>query len=222
MVVTSQATMGETDRRTGLWIEELAAPWLAFRDAGARITLASPKGGAAPTDPTGDAVAPPPASVTRFRHDDAAMAALAGTRPLSAIDRAAFDAIFYVGGIGPMWDLAEDATSIALIEAAHIARQPLAFVCHAQAALVHARAKNGRPLVAGRAITAFSRAEDDAAGLVGITPFVLEDRLRALDADYRCGPPDLPFICRDGALLTGQNPASSQMLADALLAAIRP
>lgn len=220
IVVTSQASMGATARRTGLWIEELAAPWFVFRDAGVRVTLASPKGGPAPTDPTGDAVTPVPPSVARFRADADALAALAATHRLAAIDAAACDGIFYVGGLGPMWDLAEDAASIALVEAAMAARQPLALVCHAPAALVNARAADGRPLVAGRALTAFSRAEDEAGGLVDIAPFVLEDRLRALGADYRAGPPDLPFVVRDGALLTGQNPAAAHPLAEAMLALI--
>ena len=220
IVVTSQATMGATSRPTGLWIEELAAPWFAFRDAGAQMTLASPRGGPAPTDPTGDAISPVPLSVARFRADAAATVALAATRPLSSIDAAAFDGIFYVGGMGPMWDLAEDRASIALIEAAAAAGQPLALVCHGPAALVNARAADGRPLVAGRALTAFSRAEDEAAGLIPFAPFVLEDRLRALGADYRAGPPGAPFILRDGALLTGQNPAASQPLAEAMLALI--
>lgn len=221
MVVTSQARMGETARPTGLWIEELAAPWLTFRDAGARVTLASPAGGPAPTDPTGDAVTPVPPPVARFRADAEAVAALAATRRLSSIDRAAFDGIFYVGGMGPMWDLAGNATSIALIEAAFAASQPLALVCHGPAALVSACAADGRPLVAGRALTAFSRAEDEAAGLIPVAPFVLEDRLRALGADYRAGPPGQPFVVRDGALLTGQNPAASRPLAEAMLALIR-
>lgn len=220
MVVTSQATMGDTSRPTGLWIEELATPWFVFRDAGAQVTIASPKGGRAPTDPTGDAVQPLPATVARFRADPTAMAALAETRVLRDVDRADFDAIFYVGGAGPMWDLVDDADSIALIEAASAAAQPLAFVCHGQAALLNAHATDEQPLVAGRAVTAFSRAEDDMAKLIGIAPFVLEDRLRALGADYRCGAPDMPFVQRDGALLTGQNPASSQPLAEAVLALI--
>lgn len=221
IVVTSQATMGATPRPTGLWIEELAAPWFVFRDAGAQVTLASPAGGPAPTDPTGDAVSPVPPSVARFRTDPEALAALAATQPLSSVDRTAFDGIFYVGGMGPMWDLAEDAASIALVEAAFAAGQPLALVCHGPAALVNARATDGRPLVAGRALTAFSRVEDEAAGLIAVAPFVLEDRLRALGADYRAGPAGQPFIVRDGTLLTGQNPAASQPLAEAMLALIR-
>jgi len=221
MVVTSQATVGDSARRTGLWIEELAAPWFTFRDAGAQVTLASPKGGPAPTDPTGDAVLPVPAPVSRFHADRQAMSALAATHPLSAIDASSFDGLFFVGGIGPMWDLAHDAEAMALIQSAFASGKALAFICHGQAALVNARAPDGRPLVAGRTLTAFSRIEDEAAGLVGITPFVLEDRLRELGADYRCGPPDQPFVVRDGALLTGQNPASSEPLAQAMLALLR-
>lgn len=213
--------MGDSGRATGLWIEELAAPWFVFHDAGARVTLASPLGGAAPTDPTGDSISPPPASVVRFRSDAGAMAALARTTPLSRIERGDFDGIFYVGGMGPMWDLAHHAGSIALIEAANRARQPLAFVCHAPASLTGARAPDGSPLVAGRAVTGFSRSEDEAAGLLDVAPFVLEDRLRSLGADYRAGPPGKPFVIADGALLTGQNPASSQALAEALLALAR-
>lgn len=221
IVLTSQAVMGDTPRPTGLWIEEFTAPYFVFRDAGAQIILASPKGGAAPTDPTGDAWTPVPPSVARFRADPAARAALATTHRLADIDSAGFDAIFYPGGLGPMWDLVENIHSIALIEQAFSKNTPLAFICHGQAALAAARAPDGRPLVAGRTLTAFSRAEDEAAGLVALAPFVLEDRLRALGADYRCNPPHTPFVIRDDHLLTGQNPASSQMLGEALLGRLK-
>ncbi|AGH50779.1 ThiJ/PfpI domain-containing protein [Sphingomonas sp. MM-1] len=221
-VLTSQGRMGAGDRPTGLWIEEFTAPYFLFRDAGAAITLASPLGGPVPTDPTGNAVKPVPPSVARFRDDAAAQSALTATRPLAAIAPhgfpQGFDAIFYPGGLGPMWDLAADPHSRTLIETAFAAATPIAFVCHGQAALAACRAPDGRPLVAGRRLTAFSRAEDEAAGLVTLAPFVLEDRLRALGADFRHGPPDAPFIVRDGHLLTGQNPASSLPLAEALLA----
>ena len=221
IVLTSQAVMGDTTRPTGLWIEEFTAPYFVLRDAGADIILASPKGGPVPTDPTGDAWTPVPPSVARFRADPAAQSALANTQPLASVDSAGFDAIFYPGGLGPMWDLASNPHSIRLIEQAFAHTQPIAFICHGQAALAAAHASDGRPLVAGRTLTAFSRAEDDSAGLIPLAPFILEDRLRALDADYRCGPPHAPFVLRDGALLTGQNPASSQMLGEALLALLR-
>ncbi|ARS29565.1 ThiJ/PfpI domain-containing protein [Sphingomonas sp. KC8] len=221
IVLTSQAVMGETLRPTGLWIEEFAAPYFVLRDAGAEITLASPKGGAVPTDPTGDAWTPVPSSVARFRSDPAAQAALAETIPLARIDATGFDAIFYPGGLGPMWDLVENTRSIALIEQAFSRKIPIAFICHGQAALTAARMPDGRPLVAGRTLTAFSRVEDEAAGLATLAPFILEDRLRALGADYRCGPPHAPFVVRDGPLITGQNPASSQMLGEALLALLK-
>ncbi|WP_380874586.1 dimethylallyltransferase [Sphingomonas sp. DBB INV C78] len=217
IVLTSQARMGDTARRTGLWIEEFTAPYYAFREAGVELTLASPLGGPVPTDPTGDALTPAPPSVARFRHDPEAQAGLSATLPLAGIDPGDFDAIFYPGGLGPMWDLAADPHSTALVEHAVATAMPLAMVCHGQGALVNARGDNGAPLIAGRTLTAFSRAEDEAAGLVDLTPFVLEDRLRALGADYRAGSPDQPFIVEDANLLTGQNPASALPLALALL-----
>lgn len=214
IVLTSRGHTADPADRTGLWIEEFTAPWYAFRDAGLAITLASPAGGAVPTDPVGDAIAPAPASVARFRADPAARTALAATLPLDAVAGMAFDAIFYPGGLGPMFDLADDPRSIALLEQSLAAGTPTALVCHGQAALVGVRG------LAGRRLTAFTRAEDEAAGLIARAPFVLEDRLRALGADFVHGPPDAPFIARDGALLTGQNPASAAPLATALLDAL--
>ncbi|SNS46159.1 Putative intracellular protease/amidase [Sphingomonas laterariae] len=219
-LLTSQARMGESDRPTGLWIEEFTAPYYVFRGAGADLVLASPKGGPVPTDPTGDAVTPVPPSVARFRADPQARAALADTRSLAGLRAADFDAIFVPGGLGPMWDLANDPHAIGLAQSAVADAIPLALVCHAPAMLVAARKADGTALVAGRTLTGFSRAEDEAAGLVPLAPFVLEDCLRTLDADFRCGPPDAPFVVRDGNLFTGQNPASSQPLAETLLRAL--
>lgn len=210
-VLTSRGHTANPADPTGLWIEEFTAPYYAFRDAGAEILLASPKGGAVPTDPVGDAVTPVPPSVARFRADPAAQAALAATRPLEAVADVPFDALFYPGGLGPMFDLADDARSIALLDRALAAGTPAALVCHGQAALV------GLASLAGRRLTAFTRAEDEAAGLLARAPFVLENRLRARGVDFVHGPPDEPFIVRDGALLTGQNPASAEPLALALL-----
>uniref|UniRef100_UPI00403F7147 Ohr family peroxiredoxin n=1 Tax=Paludibacterium sp. THUN1379 TaxID=3112107 RepID=UPI00403F7147 len=217
MVLTSHDQLGNTGHKTGFWLEEFAAPYYTFRDAGARITLASPKGGQPPLDPKSDDPAFQTEETRRFRQDPAAQAALAATSPLAGLHAEDFDAVFYVGGHGPLWDLSEDAHSIALIEAFDRQRKPVAAVCHAPAVLRHARQADGRPLVAGKRVTGFSNSEEDAVQLSAVVPFLIEDEFKRLGADYRKGDDWLAHVEVDGLLITGQNPASSAPVAEALL-----
>jgi putative intracellular protease/amidase len=218
MVLTSHDQLGDTGEKTGFWLEEFAAPYYVFKDAGAAITLASPKGGQPPLDPKSDAPDAQTDATRRFQGDDAAQAALAATMPLGDVKAADYGAVFYPGGHGPMWDLAEDADSIALIEATLAADRPLALVCHAPAALKNVRAPDGSPLVKGRAVTGFTNGEEAAVGLTDVVPFLLEDMLAANGGDYSKGADFAPYVVEDGMLITGQNPASSEEAARNLLA----
>ena len=217
VILTSHDMLGDTGRKTGFWLEELAAPYYVFQDAGAEMVLASPKGGQPPLDPTSDAPDAQTDATRRFKADAAAMAALANTVRLDAVELAGFDAIFYPGGHGPLWDLAEDRTSVALIEAALAAGKPVAAVCHAPAVFRHAKAADGAPLVKGRAVTGFSNSEEAAAGLTTVVPFLVEDMLKAAGGDYSKTADWGVKVVTDGLLITGQNPASSGPAAQALL-----
>lgn len=217
IVLTSHDRLGDTGHKTGFWLEELAAPYYAFRDAGAQLVLASPLGGQPPLDPKSADPAFQTEATRRFEADPEAKAALATTLPLSQVKAADFDAVFYPGGHGPLWDLAEDPSSIALLEAAHAAEIPLGLVCHATGVLRHAKASDGLPLVAGRAITGFSNSEEAAVQLTTIVPFLVEDECVRLGARYAKGEDWHPFVQVDGRLVTGQNPASSAPVAQALL-----
>jgi len=217
MVLTSHDQLGDTGKPTGFWLEEFAAPYYVFKDAGAEVVLASPKGGQPPLDPKSDLPESQTETTHRFRADAAATAQLAHTRKLSEVSATAFDGVFYPGGHGPLWDLAQDPVSIALIEAFFQAGKPVGAVCHAPAALVHAHARDGAPLVQGRKVTGFSNTEEEAVGLSKVVPFLLEDRLRSLGAAYSKGPDWAPLAIIDGKLVTGQNPASSAITAGALL-----
>jgi putative intracellular protease/amidase len=217
VILTSHDMLGDTGRKTGFWLEELAAPYYVFQDAGAEMVLASPKGGQPPLDPTSDAPDAQTDATRRFKADAAAMAALANTVRLDAVELAGFDAIFYPGGHGPLWDLAEDRTSVALIEAAMAAGKPVAAVCHAPAVFRHAKAADGSPLVKGRAVTGFSNSEEAAAGLTAVVPFLVEDMLKAAGGDYSNTADWGVKVVTDGLLVTGQNPASSGPAAQALL-----
>lgn len=221
MVLTSHDKLGDTGRKTGFWLEEFAAPYYVFKDAGATLTLASPRGGQPPLDPSSDAPDAQTADTTRFKDDPAAQAALAGTVLLSTLKASDFDAVFYPGGHGPLWDLAEDRASIALIEALHAAGKPVAVVCHAPAVLRHAQSADGSPLVQGKTVTGFSNSEERAAGLTEVVPFLVQDMLVELGGRYSCGPDWQPHVLSDGLLITGQNPASSAPAARALLARFR-
>lgn len=221
LVLTSHDQLGSTGHKTGFWLEEFAAPYYVFKDAGAQITLASPAGGQPPLDPKSDEAGAQTAATGRFRQDAAAQRLLAATLPLSLVNAADFDAVFYPGGHGPLWDLANNTASIALIEAAARAGQPLGLVCHAPGALIKVRGADGLPLIAGRKVTGFSNSEEAAVGLTTVVPFLIEDEFQRLGAHYEKGPDWQPHIVTDGRLVTGQNPASSEGVAQALLALLR-
>ncbi len=218
MVLTSHDQLGSTGRKTGFWLEEFAAPYYAFKDAGADVTLASPAGGQPPLDPTSDAADAQTDSTRRFKSDAAAQSALARTLRLATVSGEDFDAVFYPGGHGPLWGLAEDADSIALIESMTAAGKPVAAVCHAPAVFRHAKSIDGQPLVSGRQVTGFANSEEDAAQLSRIVPFLVEDMLVANGGTYSKGPDWKPHVVIDGTLVTGQNPASSAAAAQAVLA----
>ena len=217
IVLTSHAKLGNTDRKTGFWLEELAAPYWILRDAGATLTLASPAGGRAPIDPASEAPEAQTDSTRRFKADTAAMTAVSNTLRLVDIKAAHFDAVFYAGGHGPLWDLVDNPASIRLIEQMAAADKPLALVCHAPAVLRFAKGPDGRPLVAGKNLTGFTNAEEAAAGLTAVVPFLLQDVLQEEGARFSKQPPFEPHVVTDGSLVTGQNPASSAGAARRLL-----
>lgn len=217
VVLTSHDRLGDTGRKTGFWLEELAAPYYAFKDAGADITLASPKGGQPPLDPKSAEPDSQTDDTRRFEADAEAKAALAATTRLEAVSHEGFDAVFYPGGHGPLWDLAEDRRSIALIEATIAADKPVALVCHAPGVLRHAQAADGRPLVEGRKVTGFANSEEEAVGLTAIVPFLVEDELKRNGGVYSKAADWRPYVVSDGLLITGQNPASSAPAARALI-----
>jgi putative intracellular protease/amidase len=220
MVLTSHDQLGKTGEKTGFWLEEFAAPYYVFKDAGAAITLASPLGGQPPLDPKSDAPDFQTEATKRFKADPAAQAVLAKTHRLDSINPAEFDAVFYPGGHGPLWDLAEDAASIALIESTLGAGKPLAAVCHAPAVLRHPKAADGKSVVRGKAVTGFTNTEEAAVGLTDVVPFLVEDMLTRNGGKYSKGADWQPYVLTDGLLITGQNPASSAPAAMALLKAI--
>jgi putative intracellular protease/amidase len=217
MVLTSHDKLGNTGRKTGFWLEELAAPYYAFKDAGAEIVLASPLGGQPPLDPKSNEPSFQTDLTRRFELDTAANAQLATTVRLDSVDQADFDTVFYPGGHGPLWDLAEDLNSIALIEAFLAANKPVALVCHAPGVLRHVKTPAGRPLVEGKQVTGFTNTEEEGVGLTQIVPFLVEDELKAKGGVYSSGPDWGSYVVRDGLLITGQNPASSAEAAALLL-----
>lgn len=217
MVLTSHDQLGDTGKKTGFWLEEFAAPYYVLKDAGHDITLASPKGGQPPLDPKSDEPDAQTAATERFKQDEAAKAQLAQTEVLSSIDPAQFDAVFYPGGHGPLWDLANDADSKSLIENTLGADKPVALVCHAPAVLKNVTAPGGEPLVKGRNVTGFTNEEEEAVKLTDVVPFLLEDELKRLGGDYSKGATFKPYVVRDGLLITGQNPQSSEQAAEELL-----
>lgn len=218
MILTSHDQMGETGHKTGFWLEEFAAPYYVFRDAGAQITLASPKGGQPPIDPTSDKPENQTEATRRFRDDAGAQAALAATLRLADVSADGFDAVFYPGGHGPLWDLAEDGDSRRLIEAFAARDRPVGAVCHAPAVLRHVQGADGAPLVKGRRVTGFSNSEEAAAGLTDVVPFLVEDMLKDRGGRFEKGADWSDFVLTDGRLVTGQNPASSASAARAVLA----
>ena len=220
MVLTSHDRLGSTGKKTGFWLEEFAAPYYVFRDAGAEVALASPQGGQPPLDPKSDEPDAQTAATARFREDAAAQQALQHTLPLKAVNAAEFDAVFYPGGHGPLWDLAQDPDSVALIETLLADGKPVAAVCHAPGVLRHAMAPDGSPLVRGRRVTGFSNTEEEASGLTDVVPFLVEDMLRGAGGEYSKGADWQSHVVTDGLLITGQNPASSAPAAQALMAAL--
>lgn len=217
IVLTSHGALGDTGKKTGFWLEEFAAPYYVLLDAGAAITLASPNGGRPPLDPASDVQDAQTDDTRRYKGDADARAALANTIKLSDVDMAAFDAVFYPGGHGPLWDLAEDPVSIHLIEYFARSGKPIAAVCHAPAIFRHTKAANGKPLVSGRNVTAFTNTEEAAAGLTDVVPFLVEDMLVANGAVYSKRADWASHVVVDGKLVTGQNPASSKDAALALV-----
>ena len=216
MVLTSHDQLGNTGRKTGFWLEEFAAPYYAFTDAGARVTLASPKGDQPPIDPKSELPENQTSAQQRFRKDEEAQRVLGRTVRLADVRAEDYDAVFYPGGHGPMWDLAEDPTSIALIESFYDSGKPVAAVCHAPGVLHRVR-HGGQPIVKGKRVTGFADTEEEAVHLTKVVPFLVEDELKHLGGRYEKGPDWQSFVVVDGRLITGQNPASSLAGAQALL-----
>lgn len=217
MVLTSHDTLGNTGKKTGFWLEEFAAPYYVFKDAGADITIASPKGGQPPLDPKSDEADSQTEATRRFKQDSAAQAALASTINLSDVVADEFDAVFYPGGHGPLWDLAENRNSIKLIETMYAAGKPVSAVCHAPGVLRHAKAADGSPLVKGKKVTGFTNTEEAAVQLTDIVPFLVEDEMVKNGGKYSKGGDWQSYIVTDGNLITGQNPASSEAAAREVL-----
>jgi len=220
IVLTSHNKLGDTGRQTGFWLEELAAPYYTFKDAGVAVVLASPKGGQPPLDPKSNEPSFQTDLTRRFESDAVANAQLAATLRLDSVDQTDFDTVFYPGGHGPMWDLAEDKHSIALIEAFLAAEKPVALVCHAPGVLRHVKTPEGRPLVEGKKVTGFTNTEEEGVGLSKVVPFLVEDELKAKGGIYSQGPDWGAYVVTDGLLITGQNPASSAAAAAMLLTRI--
>ena len=220
-VLTSHSALGYTGKKTGFWIEEFATPYYVLADAGAVITIASPKGGQPPIDPSSELAAAQTPATARFHKDQVLLAKVADTVKLDTVKQEDYDAIFYPGGHGPLWDLATDKNSIALIEAFYNHQKPVGFVCHAPAALVNVKAKNGEPLVKGKKLTGFSNTEEEAIQLTKVVPFLLEDELKKLGGLYSKGKDGGSHVQKDGLLFTGQNAQSSEAIAQLLLEALK-
>lgn len=217
IVLTSHDQLGDTGRKTGFWLEELAAPYYTFKDSGVTIVLASPKGGQPPLDPKSNEPANQTDLTRRFEQDASAVAQLASTVRLDGVSADDFDTVFYPGGHGPLWDLAEDPTSIRLIQSFIAAGKPPALVCHAPGVLRHTVTPDGRPLVQGKKVTGFTNSEEEAVGLTHVVPFLVEDMLKANGGIHSKAADWAPYVVADGLLITGQNPASSGPAAARLL-----
>ncbi len=222
IILTSHDKLGDTGKKTGFWLEEFAAPYYVLLDAGAEITLASPAGGQPPLDPQSDVPDAQTEATKRFKKDEAAQRALGQTSRLAEIDADRFDAVFYPGGHGPLWDLAEDEDSQRIIGNFVTGDRPLAAVCHAPAIFKHTKGADGKSLVSGRRVTGFSNTEEEAVGLTNSVPFLVEDMLKANGGLYEKGPDWGSYVVVDGKLITGQNPASSEAAAKELLKLIKP
>jgi len=217
IVLTSHSTLGSTGEKTGFWVEEFTAPYYVLLDAGAIITIASPAGGQPPIDPKSELKEAQTHTTKRFYEDLNAIDKVAHSKKLCEINLDDYDAVFYPGGHGPLWDLVTDKDSIALIEGFYNTQKPIAFVCHAPAALLHVKAENGHPLVKGKKLTCFSNTEEEGVGLTKVVPFLLEDELVKLGAHFSKGTDWTSYTEHDGLLITGQNPASSETVAQLLL-----
>jgi len=221
MILTSHDRLGDTGKKTGFWLEEFAAPYYVFKDAGADVVLASPRGGQPPLDPSSDSEDAQTEATERFKSDEHARADLANTAILSTVSADGFDAVFYPGGHGPLWDLATDADSISLLETFASTDRPIGAVCHAPAVFAHAKNDGGQSLVHGKSVTGFANTEEGAVGLADVVPFLVEDMLKANGGNYQKGDDWAPFVLTDGKLVTGQNPASSKDAAERILALLQ-
>ena len=216
-VLTSHDQLGDTGEKTGFWIEEFASPYYLLKDKGVAVTLASPKGGQPPIDPKSATVDFSTSATERFNKDQETQALLSKTLKLDLVDQADYDAVFYPGGHGPLWDLAEDKNSIALIESFYNNNKPIGAVCHAPAIFKHTKDTNGNPLVKGKRVTGFTNTEEEAVQLTDIVPFLVEDMLKENGGIYSKGEDWSPYSVKEGNLITGQNPASSELVAGGLL-----
>lgn len=222
IVLTSHSELGDTGKKTGFWVEEFAAPYYELADAGAEITLASPKGGQPPIDPKSQEAEAQTKFTQRFDKDEPLKQKLAHTLKLSSVKASDYDAVFYPGGHGPLWDLTKDAHSIALIEAFHQQNKPIALVCHAPCALLNVKLPNGDLLIKGKNVTGFSDTEEAGVKLSKVVPLLLEDELKKAGGHYSKGPDWGVYVQTDGLLITGQNPASSAEAAKVLLKLLKP
>lgn len=221
MVLTSHDQLGDTGKKTGFWLEELAAPYYTFVDAGAEVVLASPAGGQPPLDPKSNGPDAQTETTKRFEADEVAMQQLANTHKLSEVLNQDFDAVFYPGGHGPLWDLTKDQNSISLIEQTLQADKPVALVCHAPGVLRDVKDAEGHSIVEGKTVTGFSNTEEDGVGLTDIVPFLVEDMLKEKGGKYSKAEDWQVYVQQDGLLITGQNPASSAATAEALLKLVK-
>ena len=220
-VLTSHDTLGDTGKKTGFWIEEFANPYYTLMDKGVDITIATPKGGKAPIDPSSNTDDAQTEATKRYWDDKEAQERIANTKVLSDMNASDFDAVFYPGGHGPLWDLANDATSIRLIETFNEQKKPIAFVCHAPAALKNVKGKDGSPLVKGKKVTGFTNSEEKAVQLTDVVPFLVEDMLKENGGIYSKKEDWAVYAIQEGNLITGQNPASSELVAEKLLASLK-
>lgn len=221
MVITSHDQLGNTGRKTGFWLEELAAPYYVFKDAGVEVTLASPKGGRPPLDPKSNEAENRTELTLRFEQDEDAQAELDKTVRLDSVRQEDFDTVFYPGGHGPMWDVAEDTNSIKLIESFIAAGKTIAVVCHSTGALRHVKTPDGKLLVQDKEVTGFTNGEEEGVGLTKIVPFLVEDEMLKLGAIFSKKVNWAPHVVSDGLLITGQNPHSSGPAANTLMAAVK-
>ena len=217
VILTSHDQMGTTGKKTGFWLDELASPYYALKEAGATLTLASPQGGLSPIEPISQDATAQTEATTRFNQDADAQKDLANTVKIDTLAAADFDAVYYVGGHGPVWDIADHVTSTAFLEAMHMADKPVAVLCHGPAALRHAKDSHGKPLVQGKEVTCFTNSEEEALGLTGTMPFLLEDMLKEQGGNFSKAADFEPYVVVSGNLISGQNPASTQLITQELL-----